>query len=119
MRTPAAHPVLEHELVELDVACSSEEVDDRLVLLQQFQALWVVLFCLDRVSDVGAFEVVEGEDQRVQVGEFGDAFPVCVRVREADFLLKAEECGAASKRRGGSVWPARLPRRRWRQLYLV
>lgn len=40
----------------------------------------------DGVADVGAFEVVEGEDERVEVGEFGDALAVAVRVRQAHFL---------------------------------
>ena len=61
-------------------------MEDGLVLVQEAGARGVVLLGGDGVADVGAFEVVEGEDERVEVGEFGDALAVAVRVRQAHFL---------------------------------
>lgn len=49
------------------------------------------LGCGDRVSNVGAFEVVEADDERVEVGEFVDAFAVGVGGGEPHLLLTGGE----------------------------
>lgn len=85
----AIQPVLVHEFVQRRVA--AYEVEDGLVLAQEASARGVVLLRRDGVADVGAFEVVECEDERVEVGEFGDALAVAVRVREAHFLVEVQE----------------------------